>query len=92
MNRDPFTSTLPMPGNIGFMSQSGALGEAILAIAARNRRSGVRGALPETLTHDTLRRPIVGPGLDVLKTARRIAVGVDGQGRKTYAATGEVRR
>lgn len=30
-----FARTLPIPGNIGFMSQSGALGEAILSIAAR---------------------------------------------------------
>lgn len=30
-----FARTIPIPGNIGFMSQSGALGEAILAIAAR---------------------------------------------------------
>lgn len=30
-----FARTLPVPGNIGFMSQSGALGEAILSIAAR---------------------------------------------------------
>lgn len=30
-----FARTRPIPGNIGFMSQSGALGEAILAIAAR---------------------------------------------------------
>lgn len=63
-----------------------------LAIAARNRRSGARDTRPETLTHDTLRRPIVGPGLEVLKTAGRITVGVDAQGRKTYAATGEGQR
>lgn len=30
-----FARTLPIAGNIGFMSQSGALGEAILSIAAR---------------------------------------------------------
>lgn len=42
INTDPavrldgsFARTMPVPGNIGFMSQSGALGEAILGIAAR---------------------------------------------------------
>jgi len=42
INTDPsvrldasFASTIPIAGNIGFMSQSGALGEAILAIASR---------------------------------------------------------
>lgn len=57
-----------------------------LAIAGRNRRAGARGVRPETLTHDTLRRPIAGPGLAVLKSAKRIVVGLDDQGRKTYAA------
>ena len=58
-----------------------------LAIANRNRRAGARLPRPESLTHDSLHRPIVGPELALLQQASLIVVGLDDQGRKTYAAT-----
>ena len=58
-----------------------------------SRRLGRRKGFPapaETFAVDHLQRPLVGPGIEALRAARVVTVGLDDEGRKVYAVSGEV--
>jgi len=82
---------------MGVLVGSTALGLAVTLwwvahnkrIASRGRRTATPPAPAESLAVDSLGRPVVSPGLEVLRTARLVDVSLDGDGRKVYAPGGE---
>jgi len=59
-------------------------------IARRNRRQGSPPTAPETFDQDTLERPLVSPGIEVLRQAQVVEVTVDDENRKVYTPVQEV--
>jgi hypothetical protein len=53
-------------------------------IAARGQRRNLMPPPPEPFQKDNLNRTIVAPDMALLKTARRVVVRVDLEGRKVY--------
>ncbi|NCQ35358.1 hypothetical protein GW813_09885 [bacterium] len=59
-------------------------------IARQNRRSGSRAKVPESMDHDHLGRPVLGPPQVQLQAAGVISIDIDADGNKVYAAAGRV--
>lgn len=59
-------------------------------IARQNRRSGSRPKVPETMDHDHIGRPVIGPPQAQLQAAGVISIDIDTDGNKVYAAAGGV--